>query len=145
MTVVNTGGYRANYESFSLFCLLLALVAFGVSCGGSSAPDCSVATALNILPSVATADHSAAPPGNQTQFVGFDQLVPGCPPTPGPLRTDLKWTVSDPVNVTIGNTQNVDYGLAACKNATAAAVTVTATGTNSKGATITGTSTLTCK
>ncbi|HEY7403713.1 MAG TPA: hypothetical protein VIB39_09340 [Candidatus Angelobacter sp.] len=49
------------------------------------------------------------------------------------------------MNTKIGNTPNVDNGLATCINATPAPVTVTATGTNSQGSTITGTATLTCQ
>jgi hypothetical protein len=143
--MTNTKDERASYKSRLLLLLFLLLIAFIAGCGGSSTPDCTTAVALGILPSPATADHSAASPGNQVQFLGFDTLPAGCEPLPGPIRPDLKWTVSDPVNVSIGNTQNVDYGLATCKNATAAAVTVTATGPNSKDATITGTSALTCK
>jgi hypothetical protein len=144
MTKLRANGYRASCKSFLLFSLSLAFAALTVSCGGSAAPNCALATALNILPSVATGDHSAAPPANQTQFLGFDQLVPGCPPTPS-FRTDLKWTVSDPVNVTIGNTPGPSYGVATCVNATAGPVTVTASGPNIQGATITGTAALTCK
>jgi hypothetical protein len=115
-----------------------------VSCGGSAAPNCALATALTVSPSVATGDHTAASPGNQTQFLGFDQVVPGCPPPPS-FRTDLTWTVSDPVNVTIGNTPGPNNGMATCINATAGAVTVTASGLNIQGATITGTAAPTCK
>ena len=68
--------------------------------------------------------------------MGSDQPPVGCPPTPGAIRTDLKWTVSDPANVSIGNTQGMDYGLATCNNAGAGVVTVTATGANVKNATI---------
>jgi hypothetical protein len=144
MTGLHTGSYRASGESFLLFSLFLAVAAFTVSCGGSSAPNCSLATALTIAPMVATGDHAAAPPGNQTQFLGFNQVVPGCPPPPS-FRTDLKWTVSDPVNVTIGNTPGPNNGVATCVNSTTGPVTVTANGPNIQGATITGTATLTCK
>lgn len=144
---------------FSYRCLIsisLALVAgltaiAGLAgCGGRTSVDCTTATALSISPASATADHAAAAPGDQMVFVGFDDLSTR-PPACGPVnilqaqRQDLKWTVSDPANVTIGNTLNVDYGKATCVNATAAPVTVTASGLNTKGATITGTSTLSCK
>jgi hypothetical protein len=145
MTRLNIRGYRANHEPAILFFLLLFLIAFSVSCGSSSPPNCALAMALDVAPPTATADHLAASPGNQIQFVAADHTPAGCPPTPAPLRTDLKWTVSDPINVTIGNTQGVDYGLAKCINATAGAVTVTASGLNIQNATITGTATLTCK
>jgi hypothetical protein len=115
-------------------------------CGGS-ARDCTP-TALSISPATATASHLATPPGNQAQFNGFNNVssVPsGCPVAfVEAIRTDLKWTVSDPVNVTIGNSQGVDYGVAICNSATSQPVTITATGPNAKGATISGTASLTC-
>jgi hypothetical protein len=106
---------------FSLFFLLL--VVFGIGCGGKSqVVDCTPLD-LGVSPQTATADHAAAAPGNQVSFIGFDGLRPGCPPTPGPIRTDLKWSVSDTVNTKIGNTLNVDYGVATCINATPSPVT----------------------
>ena len=94
------------------------LVALSFGCGGHSAPDCSVAMALGVAPNAATADHLAAAPGNKISYVGSDVLPNGCIPQPGPLRLDLKWSVSDTTNVSIGNTPNVDYGVATCINAT---------------------------
>jgi hypothetical protein len=133
-------------QRFSLsFLLPLLLIALSAGCGGTSAPDCSVAVGLAVAPSTATADHLAAAPGNKVSFVASDQPPAGCPPTPGPIRLDLLWSVSDPANVTIGNTQKVDYGVATCIHATPAPVTVTATGANTHGATITGTATLACR
>ena len=137
---------RMNYASYFLFLLTLILVVPNAGCGGTSPkPNCGVAVGLAVAPPTATADHLAASPGNKITFVGADVPPAGCPPTPGPLRLDLKWTVSDTVNVSIGNTQNVDYGTATCINAAPAPVTVTATGTNGLGATITGTGTLACR
>jgi hypothetical protein len=123
--------------------LLLAIVSAG--CGGKTQVDCTVALGLDVAPQSATADHTLAPPGNKSSFVAADSVRPGCIPTPGPIRLDLKWSASDTVNTTIGNTPNVDYGVATCINATPAPVTVTATGTNRLGATITGTASLSCK
>ena len=138
---------RTNYRAWHfLFFLPLLLVLASTGCGGkSSSVDCSVALSLDVAPQSATADHAAAPPGNKASFVGANSVVPGCIPTPGPIRLDLKWSVSDTVNTSIGNTPNLDYGVATCINATPAPVTVTATGTNKLGATITGTATLACK
>jgi hypothetical protein len=144
--------HLANDALFSIPFIFLAIITVvaGLSgCGGNSTPDCTV-TALNLSPTAGTADHAAASPGNQVQFLGFDtlnRLPSGCftVAVTQAARLDLKWTVSDATNVTIGNTQNVDYGVATCVNAASGPVTVTATGTNAKGATITGTATLTCK
>jgi hypothetical protein len=129
-------------------CVLLPLLVIAVAgCGGKTQMqvNCGVALQLSVAPQSATADHAAASPGNKTSYVAADAPPPGCIPTPGPLRTDLKWSVSDTVNTTIGNTPKVDYGVATCINATPSPVTVTAAGPNSLGATITGTATLTCK
>jgi len=137
-----------NYRLSQSSLFFLLLVVFGIGCGGKSSPpqvDCTIALGLDVIPQSGTADHAAAAPGNQVPFFGADSTRPGCIPTPGPLRTDLKWSVSDTVDTKIGNTLNVDYGVATCINATPAPVTVTATGTNRLGATITGTGALTCK
>ena len=124
-------------------CLALSVTVASTGCGGGT--DCSLAKSLNILPSSASADHLAASPGNKVSFIGLDAIPPGCPATPGPPRTDLKWSVSDPPDVTIGNIANVDYGVATCVNAAPGIVTVTATGKNTAGNTISGTAALTCK
>ena len=145
MTRLNRKNNRVDHNSCLLFLLPLLLTAFSVGCGGSSTPDCGVAVALFVAPASGTADHLAASPGNKVQFVGGNQPPAGCPPPPVAIRTDLKWTVSDPANVTIGNTQGVDYGVATCNSATAGAVTVTATGANIRNAPITGMAALTCK
>ena len=137
-----------SYTSYvsCLLPLLVFVVLSSAGCGGGhTTPDCSTAVALGIGPNTATADHLAAPPGNKISFVASDELPVGCIPRPGPLRLDLKWSVSDTTNVTIGNTPNVDYGVATCVNATPAPVTVTATGPNERGATISGTATLACR
>lgn len=135
---------RCNLHRTPTALLVIAsLIVLITGCGSSI--DCSVAKALDVSPQTATANHAAAPPGNQVSFVASDAPPASfCPPTPGPIRMDVKWSVSDPVNVTIGNTLNVDYGVATCKNATAGPITVTATGTNKRGATITGTAQLMC-
>jgi hypothetical protein len=46
------------------------LIALSAGCGGHSAPDCSIAVALFVAPTAATADHLAAAPGNKISFVG---------------------------------------------------------------------------
>jgi hypothetical protein len=132
---------------FIFFVLVAALTipATLTGCGGS--PDCTV-TALSITPPSATASHVAAPPGNKVLFIGTDNKSTepsGCAISQVvAIRTDLKWTASDAVNVTIGNTQGVDYGVATCNNATTQPVTITATGPNAKNATISGAASLTC-
>ncbi len=127
-------------------CLSL-LLCLCTGCGSNQMthPDCSVAPNIDVAPQSATADHAAATPGNTTSFVGADGTPNGCLPTPGAIRLDLKWSVSDTTNATIGNTPNVDYGVAKCINAAPAPITVTATAQNRLGQTISGTASLTCK
>jgi len=104
-----------------IFLVCMMAVAGLTGCGGNSNPDCTV-TALNLLPLSGAANHLSASPGNPVQFAGFDSLQslpPGCSTVAiaQASRVDLKWAVSDAVNVTMGNTQNVDYGVATCVNA----------------------------
>jgi hypothetical protein len=138
--------HRPRYTSCRFFLPLLCLIVVSGGCGGTASkpPDCSTAISLTVLPNPGTADHLAAPPGNKVSFFGLDVLPEGCIPRPGPIRLDLHWTVSDTTNTSIGNTPNVDNGVASCINATPAPVTVTATGPNERGATISGTAALTC-
>lgn len=145
MRPMNVTESRAVPRAFLPFLLPLLFIAGSAGCGGHSAPDCSVAIALGVVPNTATADHLAAAPGNKISFFGSDILPNGCIPQPSPFRTDLKWSVSDTANVSIGNTPKVDYGVATCINAAPTPVTVTATGPNRLGATMSGSSTLTCK
>jgi len=145
MSPLKVTEFRAVPKVFLPSLLSLLLIALSAGCGGHSSPDCSVAVALFVSPSAATADHLAAAPGNKISYVGGNGTPDGCIPQPAPLRLDLKWSVSDSTNVSIGNTPNVDYGVATCINAAPAPVTVTASGLNKLGATITGTATLTCK
>jgi hypothetical protein len=127
----------------------LIIAATLAGCGGNSMPNCTV-TSLNISPATGSASHLAAPPGNKAMFIGFDNLsaLPAGCVMPGAgtqaQRVDLKWTSSDPVNVTVGNTLGVDYGIATCNNTTSGPVTITATGPNAMNATISGTASLTC-
>jgi hypothetical protein len=127
----------------------LIIAASLAGCGsGNSMQNCTV-TSLTIAPPTATANHLAAPPGNEAFFSGLNNLTtlpPGCV-SPGagaePRRVDLTWTSSDPVNVSVGNTP-VDNGVATCNHATSGPVTITATGPNAINATISGTASLTC-
>jgi len=134
-----------KYLPGKLSVLLLLLVIVIAGCGGKTKPVDCTPVSLDVAPQSATADHAAAAPGNKISYVASNSVRPGCIPTPGPIRTDLKWSVSDAVNTTIGNTPNVDYGVATCINATPSPVTVTAAGPNGVGTTITGTGTLACK
>ena len=103
------------HESPWLLSLLLSCTLM-VACGKSS--DCTIKTA--IIPSNATADHSAAVPGNQAQFSLSSTVKGNCPLTPDFVGV---WSTSDPVNTTISN-QDPTQGLATCLNATPAPATI---------------------
>ena len=128
---------------FAEICLASALAALCAGCGGRSSSDC-VVTGIGISPDPASADHLAAPPGNNVPFLAFNITAGNCPLAPTQPRQDVIWSVSDPLNVSIGNTAGVDYGVATCK-AAASGVTVTATGAIDSGIIAKGSASLTCK
>lgn len=109
---------RLEIAVLLLACLLLA------GCGSSSGSNCPAIIAMLVTPASATAEHSAAPPGNQ---VLFSSTAPsagkGCSVNDELVSTP-EWTSSDPADVQFSSTVN---GLATCLNATSAPVTVTVT------------------
>jgi hypothetical protein len=112
-------------------------------CGGQTSSSCLI-LAINVSPGTATADHTAAPPGNTQHFDAFiSKVPPGCAFITGNLF-DAVWSVSDPANVSISNAPDSTRGTAACKAAAAGTVTVTATKSQSGGPNVTSTASLTC-
>jgi hypothetical protein len=103
------------YEKRWLLPLLLSCTRM-VACGNSS--DCTIKT--SIIPSNATADHSAAVPGDQAKFSLSSTVKGNCPLTPDFVGV---WSTSDPVNTTISN-QDPTQGLATCLNATPTPATI---------------------
>ena len=103
-----------------LFCALL------FSCGGRttvSGSSCPITPF--VVPSTATANHMAAPPGNEVQFsTSFKVNGPGICPL---IVTAGSWTTSDAVNTSISN-QPATQGLATCLNATPSPATIGYTG-----------------
>jgi hypothetical protein len=95
-----------------------------------------------VLPATATANHTAASPGDQQAFnVGYVSVTQGCavPATnviAGPQS--YVWVSSDPVNAPISNAKDVTAGVATCVGATTA--TISTSPVNSIA-----TATLTCK
>jgi len=102
--------------------MLLLLCGLMATCGGAS-DTCVITTA--ITPTSATADHSAAAPGNEVQFVLSSSVKGNCPMVPDRLGV---WSTSDPVNTTISN-QAPTQGLATCLNATSTPATISNSGT----------------
>ena len=102
--------------------LLLAAALLTTGCGHQ---DCRL-IGLSVSPPGATADHTAAAPGNQAQFFASAVVPDGCATTACVNCSGQTWTVSDPLNVSISNNAN-DNGTATCLGTTNGAVTVTAT------------------
>ena len=126
--------------------LLLVLASVLGGCGGSynnPAPACFI-TGINVSPQTATVNHAAAAPGNTQHFDAFQSSAPpGCAFTAASLQNAV-WTVSDPVNASIGNQANANYGTATCLNAAASPITVTATVPSGNGGNVSATAALTC-
>jgi len=122
-------------------CILLSIVLAG--CGGNTSSGCRILS-LNVSPNASAVNHNAAAPGNTQQFDAFaGSTTPNCAVAQSNLTT-VTWSVSDPVNTTIGTTPGLSYGVATCKAATSGAVTVTATLSQTDFAPVTGTASLTC-
>jgi hypothetical protein len=147
MTRLNAAANAGSVKPYLLFFPALLLLALSAGCGSNSAAavDCSAATSLTVAPPGGSANHVSAPPGNKVQFVAANQFPATCTGASSSIRNDLTWTLSDTTNATIGNTLNVDYGIATCNNTAPGVITVTATGTNARSVAITGTATLLCQ
>lgn len=103
---------------------LLGILIFCASlsaCAAVSDP-CTINTA--IVPANATADHSAATPGDQVQFSLSSSVKGNCPLLPDKLGS---WSTSDPVNTTITN-QTAAQAIVKCLNPTATSATITNSG-----------------
>ena len=128
--------YKASLLAVVVFLLMLA------GCGGSSTK-CKI-NSINVFPAMATANHSAPPPGNMQQFSAFIASEPsGCAFALSNL-TNATWSVSDTTNVTISNAHDATYGFATCTGATSGAATVTATVPAGDGTSVSNTASLTC-
>lgn len=87
--------------------------------GATSHEACEINT--GIVPPKATADHSAAPPGNQAQFSLASTVQGNCPMIPD--RAGV-WSTSDQEDITVS-----DQGLATCLKATSSPAMINNSGT----------------
>ena len=122
--------------------LVLVALLLTTGCGHQ---DCR-SIGLSVSPPSATADHTAAAPGNEAQFFASAVVRNGCATAACVNCSGQTWTVSDPGNVSISNNAN-DNGTATCLGTTNGAVTVTATVSATRGSkhTLTQTAMLTCR
>jgi hypothetical protein len=93
-----------------------------------------------VLPATATADHTAASPGDQQGFnVGYVAAPQGCAvPAVVISPQAFVWVSSDPVNAPISNAKDATAGVATCVGATTATISTSPVGSIA-------TATLTCK
>jgi hypothetical protein len=135
--------YHSRMRNAAKGCAIIVCLLF-IGCGGlPQDPSCAI-TAIHISPATATADHTAASPGNAQHFDAFETNASnGCMFQASALQ-HATWTLSDAVNAEIGNQQNVNYGTATCINAAPAPITVTATVPTGNGSNVSATATLTC-
>ena len=106
-------------------------------CGSSMNNTCQVNAA--VTPASATADHTAASPGNQVQYTVQGTVTGNCPLLPDTLGT---WSTSDPVRTSIAAQPN-DMATATCLAGTNGAVIISTSGTVHGHSINSGT--LTCK
>jgi hypothetical protein len=127
--------------------LLVLMLCTLLGCAGGGNQSCVTQTVLSVGPTSGTADHSAAAPGNQQQFVATTSAgtsTPGCAVPLVIAQVNASWTTSDPLDTQISSGPLPSNGLATCINATSQPVTVTATYTAGT-TTLTRIATLTCK
>jgi hypothetical protein len=107
-------------------CLMLS----GRAAAGVSGAGCVEGIAFGTTPAVATADHSAAAPGNQQKFnAGIAPTVTGtgCA-LPAWQETAMPtWTNPDPLDISISSAPDETNGTAICTGSTSGPVTLTAT------------------
>jgi len=118
---------------------LLTLTALGVAAGGtlagcavapasiaSQTVNCSAYPHQQVVPATATADHTAAAPGNQQKFTFPLTVLPaGC--AQAQYIVLPTWVSSDPVNAPISNANDATNGVATCVGATTPPVTISTT------------------
>jgi len=106
------------------------VLAFAGTTAGGMLTGCGVAPKVTctltqaVLPATATADHTAASPGDQQGFdVGFLTPPPGCAVPQLVLSPqDFVWVSSDPINAPISNAKDATAGIATCGGATIATI-----------------------
>jgi hypothetical protein len=115
-------------------CLVVTLIlSLGAvcACGGrSTMANCSSGAEVIVSPTSAAANHSAAPPANQVQFVGVAHPTatpPGCPLPQWVALSYGTWSNPDPNAIQISSASDATNGTAICTAPTNGAVTLTGT------------------
>src|SRR5207244_400364 len=136
---------RAEFSCVKQYCKLFAIVLVSAVLAGCGNSHVCASGALNVSPQNAVADHSAPTPANSQLFLAFGAGLPAGSATQSNL-INVIWSVSDPIDVSISNTQGNAFGTASCINSTAVPVTITATlpASANHNRSVSGTATLTC-
>lgn len=96
----------------------------------SGSTSCTAGFAFNASPATATANHTAAAPGNQQKFnaiISPTVSPAGCPLPAYEVLVSPTWTNPDPLDISISSAQDETNGTATCNSSTSGAVTLTAT------------------
>jgi hypothetical protein len=125
---------------------LLCLVSITCGCAGNPTISCKGSVVISVNPPSATLNHSAAPPGNQVQFVATaaPTAPPGCPVPQWIAIVYGTWTNPDPTDIQISSTSDSTNGTAVCKATTNGPVTLTGTFSQMVQTPVTKTVQLTC-
>ncbi len=126
--------------------VLLAAVLVPCGCGGNSGMTCNLTWELQMSPTSATVNHSAPPPGNQTQFVAIAAPTAhaGCGVPQVVAREYATWSNPDPAAIQISSADDLTNGTAVCKAPTDGPVTLTGTFSQMVSGPATKTVQLTC-
>ncbi len=127
---------------------LLAALLVLCGCGGNT---CSSGWEIQISPTSAAVNHSAAPPHNQTQFIAIAAPIAqaGCAIPQIVAREYATWSNPDPAAIQISSADDLTNGTAVCNAPTNGPVTLTGTFTQMVPPTVSGPATktvqLTCE
>jgi hypothetical protein len=121
--------------------LPLALASAALTGCGVASPGCTITDAFGVGPLTATANHSAAAPGNQVQFSSYISPKPSAANCAVPnwiIAARPNWTNPDPLDISISSATDATNGTAVCNSATSGPVSLTASvGTGATPSTIT--------
>lgn len=112
--------------------LLLVVAVVGLTGCGAGNPGCVGKMTLSVSPIAATADHSAASPGNQQKFTvaegeTFSSASGICAVPTVMAIVHPTWTNPDPLDISISSANDATNGVAVCTGSTSGPVTLTGT------------------
>jgi hypothetical protein len=124
------------------------LAALTALCGCAAGAKCNGDTmVVTVAPASATANHAAASPANQVQFVGSASFAagPGCAAPALSARVYAQWTNPEPEEIQISSANDSTNGTAVCLESTDGPVTLTGSFGAANPQPVTKTVQLTCQ